>query len=195
MSGGYFSLAEQSLPITRTELTRSRGALDGDIAPLAEPLPVALVDPAVPDAVLDEAPVVPVVPGDAEALSTDPVTSTRLPTLDDRSDEAPSSTYVVPALGCALGMLPVVPAVPAVVPDVELVPVDAVDPPLPLEVAFVKMNDAPALDPEDVRGAVPDVADPPVVPVVFVAVVMSPRCRQPATVIEPPCALAFGMAC
>jgi len=72
----YFSLAAQSLPITRTELTRSRGALD--IAPLAEPLPVALVDPAVPV----EVPVV-LAPREAGVFSSDPTTSTRLPTFDD----------------------------------------------------------------------------------------------------------------
>jgi hypothetical protein len=78
--------------MTRTELTRSRGALDSDVAPLAEPLPVALVDPAVPDAVPDEVPVAPAVPGAVVVLSSDPVTSMRLPTFDDRSDEEPSST-------------------------------------------------------------------------------------------------------
>lgn len=76
----------------RTELTRSRGAPDDDIALLAEPLPVALVDPAVPDAVLDEVPLVLGLLEVADVLSSMPVTSTRLPTFDDRSDEEPSST-------------------------------------------------------------------------------------------------------
>jgi hypothetical protein len=79
---GYFSLAEQSLPMTLTELTRIRGALD------------------VPDVVLEVVPVVvPVAPDVVDVVvdpdilfSSVPVTSTRLPTFDDRSDAALSST-------------------------------------------------------------------------------------------------------
>ncbi len=69
-----------------------------------------------------------------------------------------------------------VPEVPDAVElePVELVPVDAEPEPV---VAFVKMNDAPELDPDPLRDAVD-----PLVPVVLPA---SPRCRQPVTVIVP----------
>jgi hypothetical protein len=77
-SSGYFSLAEQSLPITFTELTRIRGALDAPDAVL-EVVPVSAV---VVDVVVDP----------DGFFSSAPITSTRLPTFDDRSDELPSST-------------------------------------------------------------------------------------------------------
>jgi hypothetical protein len=83
--------------------------------------------------------------------------------------------------------LPVVPA--------ELVPVDAVEPLLLLEVAFVRMNDAPAPDPVGVRDVVPDVVDPPVVPVAPVVLVMSARCRHPTTVSIPVCIVFFALVC
>jgi hypothetical protein len=79
-----------------------------------------------------------------------------------------------------------VPVVPEVDPAVELEPVDpyALDDPPPV-IAFVKMNDAPELDPDCERDAVvPDVEDP-AVPDVPVALPESPRCRQPVTVIVP----------
>jgi len=143
----------------------------------------ALVVPAVD-------PVVPAVAAD-ELASSMPVTSTRLPTLASRSDELPSSTYVVPVdapardeLGAPL-VVPVVPVVPAVVPAVEPV----VDPAV-LDMAFVKMNDAPLPEPDVVRdGGVPAVVVAPVVPEVPVVVLMSPRCRHPVTVIVPLCPL------
>ena len=78
---GYFSLAEQSLPMTLTELTRIRGALDApdvalEVVPVVVPVARAVVDVVDPDIL----------------LSSVPVTSTRLPTFDDRSDAALSST-------------------------------------------------------------------------------------------------------
>ena len=80
---------------------------------------------------------------------------------------------------CELGIvLAVVPDVLVVEPAV-LVAVD-VEPAALLGCAFVRMNDAPAIDPDDVRDAVPDVVVLPVVPVVLA---VSPRCKQPATVI------------
>ena len=87
------------------------------------------------------------------------------------------------------------PAVPAVEPlavEPELVvpePAELVDPgepePDPID-AFVKMNDAPEPDPEPLLDvADPDAVEPLVDPVVPVAPPMSPRCRQPTTVIVP----------
>jgi len=88
-------------------------------------------------------------------------------------------------LPLALPVVPAVELVPAVLP-VELVPEVELLPML----AFVKMNDAPAPDPEPVLDAVePVVADPLVAPVVPVVPPMSPRCRQPVTVIVPLCEL------
>jgi hypothetical protein len=79
----------------------------------------------------------------------------------------------------------VVPDVPAVDPPVELVP-DDVDPLPPLGVAFVKMNDAPDVDPDGDRDAVdPEVDEPPVLPDVPAVLPASPRCRHPTTVIVP----------
>jgi hypothetical protein len=175
------SLAEQSLPITRTELTRTRGAFDC-IEPLVVPdVVVPDVEPVVPAAV-------PAVPDDGEPdelLSSVPVTSTRLPTFELKSDEALSSTYVDPMVPRVADVPLVAPEVPAVVEPVELVPVDA-EPVLPLEVAFVRMKDAPAPDPDCDRDAVdPAVVDPPVVPLVPVVFVMSARCRHPTRVTVP----------
>lgn len=84
-SPAYFALAEQSLPITRTELTRKCCAA-ADI----EPADDALVVPAAP-AVDPVVPVLPLPDVELDELSV-PVTSTRLPTFDDESsDELPSS--------------------------------------------------------------------------------------------------------
>jgi hypothetical protein len=178
----YLSLAEQSLPITRTELTRTRGAFDC-IEPLVVPdVVVPDVEPVVPAAL-------PAVPDEGEPdelFSSVPVTSTRLPTFELKSDEALSSTYVDPMVPRVADVPLVVPEVPAVVdPVVELVPVDA-EPVPPLEVAFVRMKDAPAPDPDCDRDAVdPAAVDPPVVPLVPVVFVMSARCRQPTRVTVP----------
>jgi hypothetical protein len=86
----------------------------------------------------------------------------------------------------------VVPEVPAVVPAVELVAVEVDPDPLTLGRAFVKMNDAPAADPDGGRDAVPDVVVVLVdvvvvlvVPVVPAALAMSPRCKHPTRMIVP----------
>lgn len=94
------------------------------------------------------------------------------------------------ALGDALPA--VLPAVPAVEPAVALV-VPAVEPlvdvPDPLlMLAFVRMNDAPDVDPDGLPDAVdPAAVEPAVDPVVPVVLLIGPRCRQPTTVIEPAC--------
>jgi hypothetical protein len=183
---GYFSLAAQSLPITRTELTRTRGAFDC-IEPLGDPLVVP--DVVVPDVEPVVPAALPAVPDDGEPdelFSSVPVTSTRLPTFDIKSDELLSSTYVDPMVPRVADVPLVVPEVPAAVdPVVELVPLD-VEPVLLLEVAFVRMKDAPVPDPDCDRDAVdPAVVDPPVVPLVPVVPVMSPRCRHPTRVTVP----------
>jgi len=105
--------------------------------------------------------------------------------------------------------LPLVPEVepvePAVEPDVvppveplavEPLPVEDEPEPDPLMLAFVKMNDAPEPDPEPLRDAVdPDAVDPLPEPVVPVAPLMSPRCRQPVTVMAPPCVPFLPVVC
>jgi len=162
---GYFS-DEQSPPTRRTELTRSFDAGCADIDPGADVV---------------GAPVVPVVPAvELDEVSSVPVTSTFFPTfMLLSSDVVPSSAYVVPDAALRGVVAPVVPVVPAVEP------VDAV----PLELAFVKMKDAPFPDPDVVRdGAVPAVVVPPVVPVVLDVALMSPCCKHPVTVIVPLCA-------
>ena len=80
------------------------------------------------------------------------------------------------------------PAVPAVLPAVpELVApaVPLVEPAAPAGLAFVRMNDAPELDPDGVRDAVDPEVEPLVVPLVPVVLPVSPRCRQPTTVMVP----------
>lgn len=92
-------------------------------------------------------------------------------------------------LPLALPVVPAVEAVPAVLPVAELPVVEpaAEDELLPM-LAFVKMNDAPEPDPDGVRDAVePDAVEPAADPVVPVAPLASPRCRQPTTVIVPLC--------
>jgi hypothetical protein len=82
-----------------------------------------------------------------------------------------------------------VPAVLLEVAPLAVVPepaVELVDPEeLLAGLAFVKMNDAPELDPDGVRDAVEPVVEPLVVPLVPVALPISPRCRQPTTVMVP----------
>jgi len=92
----------QSLPITRTELTRR--CCCAPIEPEADAEPAEPAAPAEPDVeplvVPEVEPVVdPVVPLpeplpdiEPEPLARVPVTSTRLPTSDVRSDELPSRT-------------------------------------------------------------------------------------------------------
>jgi hypothetical protein len=185
-----YRLLPQSLPTTRTELTRRCCAFAIEADPLVVP-PEPVAEPAVEPLVVPPA-VEPVDPDDIELLASVPVTSTRLPTSFVRSAESPSSVYVVPMVLLlpardAAEPLPVVPEVlPAVEPVVDPVADDEPEPML----AFVKMNDAPAPDPEPVLDAVePVVADPLVAPVVPVVPPMSPRCRQPVTVIVPLCEL------
>lgn len=82
----YFAL--QSLPTTRTELTRRCWLAEPDIEPEAEPV----ADPVDPVAEPVEPVLAEPVRAEPDALvSSVPVTSTRLPTSDDRSDELPSS--------------------------------------------------------------------------------------------------------
>jgi len=170
---GYFS-AEQSPPTTRTELTRSFCAGCAGCADIEHGAVVgAPVVPAVPAVELDE-------------VSSVPVTSTFLPTfMLLSSDAVPSRAYVVPdtalrGVVAPLVVAPVVPVVPAVEPVAD---------PDALELAFVRMNDAPLPDPDVVRdGGVPAVVVAPVVPVVPGVAFMSPCCRHPVTVIVPLCA-------
>jgi hypothetical protein len=75
----------QSLPMTRTELTRRCWFIEPD-ADAVEPVAAPPVVPAVVPAVE------PVALPDMDAFATLPVTSTRLPTSDVRSVELPSRT-------------------------------------------------------------------------------------------------------
>jgi hypothetical protein len=89
-----------------------------------------------------------------------------------------------------------VPVVPEVDPAELAVEPVALEDPDPAVLAFVRMNDALAPGSEPVRDAVvPAVVDPLVDPVVPVAPLMSPRCRQPVTVIVLPCALLLVGGC
>jgi hypothetical protein len=84
------------------------------------------------------------------------------------------------------------PAVPEVEPAAEpAAPPGAADEAGPM-LAFVRMNDAPAPDPDPVR----DAGDPGVVePVVPVAPPVSPRCRQPVTVMVSAEPVLLGGCC
>jgi len=97
----------QSLPTTRTELTRRCCPPCADIDPEAEPVDPLVVPPVVPpvvplvvppvEPVVDPLPVLvdpeaePLPDIDPDPLASVPVTSTRLPTFDVSSDELPSS--------------------------------------------------------------------------------------------------------
>ncbi|HKB13937.1 MAG TPA: hypothetical protein VKD69_24905 [Vicinamibacterales bacterium] len=155
-----------------------------------EPLVPAVVPPAAAPPVV---PPVLLLPLDDELLSIVPVTSTFLFVFEESCDCADpgSSTYVVPELELLEPeVAPPAVAPPAVVPPavepalggVRLVPDE-----LPLDMlAFVRMKDAALPLPDVERDVlVPPAAVPPVDPVVPVAPLESPCCRQPTTVTVP----------